>query len=136
LSDGHASESGDDSETVHTDATTTSSQDGDNGEEDPQEEIEQKFCELTGCNVMDGEGGVLFVKKSDGRATGDAFVMFATEDDGKKALAKHRQCIGSRYIELFRSTTAEVQQVSCRMNSQICPYLIYLMLPRRFSTAL
>ncbi|KAL3287701.1 hypothetical protein HHI36_002165 [Cryptolaemus montrouzieri] len=63
------------------------------------------------CNVLDGNDGVLFVKKSDGRATGDAFVLFANETDAPKALSKHRESIGSRYIELFRSTTAEVQQV-------------------------
>ncbi|CAH1126530.1 unnamed protein product [Ceutorhynchus assimilis] len=63
------------------------------------------------CTVMDGLDGVLFVKKPDGRATGDAFVLFADESDAPKALAKHREVIGSRYIELFRSTTAEVQQV-------------------------
>lgn len=63
------------------------------------------------CEVLDGEDGVLFVKKSDGRATGDAFVLFSTESDAPKALSKHRERIGSRYIELFRSTTAEVQQV-------------------------
>lgn len=61
---------------------------------------------------MDSEEGVLFVKKPDGRATGDAFVLFAHEDDSPKALSKHRELIGTRYIELFRSTTAEVQQVS------------------------
>ncbi|XP_025410911.1 RNA-binding protein fusilli isoform X2 [Sipha flava] len=63
------------------------------------------------CSVMDGEDGVLFVKKLDGRATGDAFVLFADEEDAPKALSKHRDLIGTRYIELFRSTTAEVQQV-------------------------
>lgn len=63
------------------------------------------------CDVMDGEEGVLFVKKADGRATGDAFVLFESEDMAAKALQKHREVIGSRYIELFRSTTAEVQQV-------------------------
>ncbi|XP_063218038.1 RNA-binding protein fusilli isoform X9 [Bacillus rossius redtenbacheri] len=63
------------------------------------------------CKVMDDEEGVLFVKKPDGRATGDAFVLFNQEDDAGKALSKHRELIGSRYIELFRSTTAEVQQV-------------------------
>ncbi|KAJ8925573.1 hypothetical protein NQ315_009413 [Exocentrus adspersus] len=63
------------------------------------------------CSVLDGNDGVLFVRKPDGRATGDAFVLFANESDSPKALSKHRECIGSRYIELFRSTTAEVQQV-------------------------
>lgn len=73
------------------------------------------------CHVLDGEDGVLFVKKPDGRATGDAFVLFAKEEDAVKALSKHRDCIGSRYIELFRSTTAEVQQVSAdeRMTSVV-----------------
>ncbi|XP_039297317.1 RNA-binding protein fusilli isoform X2 [Nilaparvata lugens] len=63
------------------------------------------------CKVMDGTDGVLFVKKPDGRATGDAFVLFAEDEVAPKALSKHRDLIGSRYIELFRSTTAEVQQV-------------------------
>lgn len=64
-----------------------------------------------GCQILDNEEGVLFVRKPDGRATGDAFVLFASEEDSTKALGKHREIIGSRYIELFRSTTAEVQQV-------------------------
>lgn len=64
-----------------------------------------------GCQILDNEDGVLFVRKPDGRATGDAFVLFGSEEDSTKALAKHREIIGSRYIELFRSTTAEVQQV-------------------------
>lgn len=77
--------------------------------------LQVEFFECGGeeasCCVLDGDSGVLFVKKHDGRATGDAFVMFATEEEGSRALAKHRDIIGSRYIELFRSTTAEVQQV-------------------------
>lgn len=67
---------------------------------------------LNPCTVLDSEEGVLFVKKPDGRATGDAFVLFAQEDDATAALSKHRELIGTRYIELFRSTTAEVQQVT------------------------
>ena len=42
---------------------------------------------------------------------GDAFVLLAVEHDAEKALQKHKENMGSRYIELFRSTTAEVQQV-------------------------
>lgn len=67
---------------------------------------------------MDGTEGVLFVKKPDGRATGDAFVLFANDADAPKALSRHRESIGQRYIELFRSTSAEVQQV---LNRSIDP---------------
>lgn len=65
------------------------------------------------CKVLDDSEGILFVKKPDGRSTGDAFVLFADESDAPKALSKHRESIGQRYIELFRSTIAEVQQVRC-----------------------
>jgi epithelial splicing regulatory protein 1/2 len=64
------------------------------------------------CKVLDDAEGILFVKKPDGRSTGDAFVLFTEENDAPKALSKHRESIGQRYIELFRSTIAEVQQVS------------------------
>lgn len=63
------------------------------------------------CEVLAGEEGVLFVKNSDEKPTGDAFVLFATEEQAKRALARHHQNIGSRYVELFRSTVSEVQQV-------------------------
>lgn len=62
--------------------------------------------------ILDGEDGILFVHQADGRATGDAFVLFSSEEVAARALTKHRQCIGPRYIELFKSTTAEVLQVS------------------------
>jgi len=62
-------------------------------------------------DVLDGEDGILFVHQADGRATGDAFVLFPSEDIACEALTKHKQSIGTRYIELFKSTTAEVQQV-------------------------
>lgn len=64
------------------------------------------------CKVLDDSEGILFVKKPDGRSTGDAFVLFSDEGDAPVALSKHRESIGQRYIELFRSTIAEVQQVS------------------------
>ena len=61
----------------------------------------------------------MFVKKPDGRATGDAFVLLAEEDDAEKALRKHKENMGSRYIELFRSTTAEVQQVCVLVEERV-----------------
>ncbi|CAG5126275.1 unnamed protein product, partial [Candidula unifasciata] len=76
-----------------------------------QQVLEFFSQEPNSSQVLDGEDGVLFVHYPDGRSTGDAFVLFATEVESETALKKHREMMGSRYIELFKSTTAEVQQV-------------------------
>lgn len=64
------------------------------------------------CPVSGGKDGILFVRYPDGRPTGDAFVLFACEEHAQCALRKHKEILGRRYIELFKSTAAEVQQVS------------------------
>jgi hypothetical protein len=69
------------------------------------------FARDPAVSVLDGEEGILFVHYPDGRSTGDAFVLLASEEDSVAALKKHREIMGTRYIELFKSTTAEVQQV-------------------------
>ena len=61
--------------------------------------------------MVDGEQGVLFVHYPDGRSTGDAFVMFKSDEEANRAMCKHKELIGIRYIELFISTPAEVQQI-------------------------
>ena len=62
-------------------------------------------------SVHEGADGVMLVTHPDGSSTGDAFVLFKTEGEGQIALKKHRENIGKRYVELFRSTRAELQQV-------------------------
>uniref|UniRef100_A0A3Q3B5H6 Epithelial splicing regulatory protein 2 n=1 Tax=Kryptolebias marmoratus TaxID=37003 RepID=A0A3Q3B5H6_KRYMA len=74
--------------------------------------------------VTDGTEGLLFVKYPDGRPTGDAFALFSCEEYAQNALKKHKQILGKRYIELFRSTAAEVQQVLNRyMSTPLIPTL-------------
>ncbi|GMR54224.1 hypothetical protein PMAYCL1PPCAC_24419 [Pristionchus mayeri] len=74
-----------------------------------EDQIRSFFAEVDAPVV--NEGGVLFVNRPDGRPTGDAFVLFEKEEQGMNALKRHRHTIGSRYVELFRSSQAEVQQV-------------------------
>ncbi|XP_042280947.1 epithelial splicing regulatory protein 1 isoform X1 [Thunnus maccoyii] len=69
------------------------------------------------CPVSGGKDGILFVRYPDGRPTGDAFVLFACEEHAQCALRKHKEILGRRYIELFKSTAAEVQQVLNRYSS-------------------
>lgn len=61
--------------------------------------------------VIDGENGVFFVKKNDGKSTGDALVVFGSDANATAAMTKNRALIGSRYIELFRTPFSEVEQV-------------------------
>uniref|UniRef100_A0A3Q2QRH0 Epithelial splicing regulatory protein 1 n=1 Tax=Fundulus heteroclitus TaxID=8078 RepID=A0A3Q2QRH0_FUNHE len=69
------------------------------------------------CAVSGEKEGILFVRYPDGRPTGDAFVLFACEEHAQCALRKHKELLGKRYIELFKSTAAEVQQVLNRYSS-------------------
>ncbi|KAK3607377.1 hypothetical protein CHS0354_022538 [Potamilus streckersoni] len=77
----------------------------------PTQVLEFFAREPHSCTVLDGEDGILFVHYPDGRSTGDAFILLASEEEAEKCLKKHREIMGTRYIELFKSTTAEVQQV-------------------------
>ncbi|XP_077246872.1 RNA-binding (RRM/RBD/RNP motifs) family protein isoform X2 [Tasmannia lanceolata] len=52
--------------------------------------------------------------RSDGRATGEAFVEFASDEDAKKAMSKDKMMIGSRYVELFPSTPDEARHAESR----------------------
>ncbi|KAL5102646.1 RNA-binding protein fusilli [Taenia crassiceps] len=81
------------------------------------EERDRLFAKA-GCQVQFDREGILFVNRRDGRATGDAFVMFATDAEAERALKNHRQHIGNRYIELFRSTPAEVNQTGSLLEIQ------------------
>lgn len=50
---------------------------------------------------------IVLTYRNDGRATGEAYVGFATPEDSKRAMDLHRRSMGSRYIELFISNKEE-----------------------------
>ena len=63
------------------------------------------------ATVSHGSNGVLISRYIDGRATGDAFVLFDTEEEAAKALKKDRESMGNRYIVLFLCPFVELQKV-------------------------
>lgn len=65
------------------------------------------------ATVSSGRNGVLISRYVDGRATGDAFVLFDTEEEATKALKKDRESMGNRYIVLFLCPFVELQKVKC-----------------------
>lgn len=54
---------------------------------------------------------MFIVRYPDGRASGDAFVLFPSESEVEKAMAKNKQQLGHRYVDIFRSTVKEMQRV-------------------------
>lgn len=50
---------------------------------------------------------IVLTYRSDGRATGEAYVGFMSPDDSKRAMDLHRKSMGTRYIELFISNKDE-----------------------------
>lgn len=59
---------------------------------------------------LNKEKGVHIHLDRTGRASGEAFVQFESTEDCEKALKRNMEKIGHRYIEIFRSTTAELRR--------------------------
>ena len=57
------------------------------------------FLMLAESQIAGGERGVHLTVSREGRASGEAFVEFASEEDLEKGLEKHNEHLGSRYIE-------------------------------------
>ncbi|KAM4710520.1 G-rich sequence factor 1 [Discoglossus pictus] len=62
---------------------------------------------FSGLEIADE--GITFVLDQRGRKSGEAFVQFLTQEYAEQALLKHKQEIGSRYIEIFPSRRSEIQ---------------------------
>ncbi|XP_028620111.1 heterogeneous nuclear ribonucleoprotein F-like [Grammomys surdaster] len=66
---------------------------------------------LSDCTIHDGVAGVHFIYTREGRQSGRAFVELESDDDVKLALKKHKESMGHRYIEVFKSSGAEMDWV-------------------------
>lgn len=68
----------------------------------------EKFFDT--IQIYKGEEGVVFSVTSTGRPTGEAYVEFMSEEAQQDAMKRHKQHMGPRYIELFKSTKADLLQ--------------------------
>uniref|UniRef100_A0A3B5M3L6 RRM domain-containing protein n=1 Tax=Xiphophorus couchianus TaxID=32473 RepID=A0A3B5M3L6_9TELE len=69
-----------------------------------KEEIVQFF---SGFRIV--PNGITLPVDYQGRSTGEAFVQFASKEIAEKALGKHKERIGHRYIEIFKSSRWEIK---------------------------
>lgn len=69
-----------------------------------KEEIAQFF---SGLEIV--PNGITLPTDYQGRSTGEAYVQFASRDIAEKAMGKHKEKIGHRYIEIFKSSLQEIR---------------------------
>ncbi|GFY76188.1 heterogeneous nuclear ribonucleoprotein H [Trichonephila inaurata madagascariensis] len=69
-----------------------------------KEEIAQFF---TGMEIV--RNGITLPTDYQGRSTGEAYVQFSSQDIAEKAMGKHKEKIGHRYIEIFKSSLQEIR---------------------------
>ncbi|CAM9698167.1 unnamed protein product, partial [Laminaria digitata] len=56
------------------------------------------------------DSNIFIVTRPDGKASGDAFVLFATEAEAEGALAKDKEKLGDRWIDLFPTNKGALYQ--------------------------
>merc|ERR1719491_1497755 len=65
---------------------------------------EQVLQFFAGFELPRGPAGIHMVLGPNGRPNGEAFVELGAEDLAESAMSRDRQTMGSRYVEVFRST--------------------------------
>lgn len=66
-----------------------------------------------GLRIVDDS--ILFNVNIMGKATGEAFMQFASEEDARGAVARNNAMLGHRYIEVYNSSLAERQKAEHRI---------------------
>ncbi|MGH0176617.1 UNVERIFIED_CONTAM: hypothetical protein FKN15_073339 [Acipenser sinensis] len=61
------------------------------------------------CRIRDGADGIHLTLNRDGKPSGEAFIELDYEEDVQKALEKHRQYLGPRYVEVYEVTNSEAE---------------------------
>ncbi|VEN45871.1 unnamed protein product, partial [Callosobruchus maculatus] len=81
-----------------------------------EEDIEKFFSD---CKILGGrEEGIHITASREGRPSGECFVELEDAEDLELALAKDRDHIGNRYIEVFKVNRAEMEWTIKRSGPQ------------------
>ncbi|XP_033973685.1 G-rich sequence factor 1-like isoform X2 [Trematomus bernacchii] len=63
------------------------------------------------CRILDGEKGIHLTVDRNGRPSGEAFIQVEHEDDVRKALEKHRQYLGPRYVQVYEANSSQAEEI-------------------------
>uniref|UniRef100_A0A915KXC6 RRM domain-containing protein n=1 Tax=Romanomermis culicivorax TaxID=13658 RepID=A0A915KXC6_ROMCU len=73
-----------------------------------EDDLKRFFC---GGNAADEIVKLCLTVNEVGKPTGEAYIQFSTEAQLQNAMKKNKECIGKRYVEIFRSTLKEMEFV-------------------------
>eukprot|EP01132_Coremiostelium_polycephalum_P007489 gene7489-9203_t len=62
--------------------------------------IRKFFLDQNGISQIKGDGGIHFIRDGDGKRTGEAYIVFQTEEAAKEALSKNGSTMENRFIEV------------------------------------
>ncbi|CAL8081963.1 unnamed protein product [Calicophoron daubneyi] len=82
-----------------------------------KQQILEFFTSVSAAVLFDGKG-IYLVAYPDRRPTGDAFVLFNDDVTATKALLRHKDYLGDRYVELFKASPSEMVQVCYNVSQQ------------------
>ena len=54
-----------------------------------KQDVLEFLCDI---HIVNGKDGIFLIKTAEGKPTGDAFVLLASEDDAVQALGRHKVC--------------------------------------------
>lgn len=60
--------------------------------------------------LAEGDDAIVFTHTVDGRPTGEAYIELADKDAQTAAMMRHKELMGSRYIEIFHSSKMDKLQ--------------------------
>lgn len=65
---------------------------------------------FSGVQLSGEDPAIVFAQSFDGRPTGEAYVELANEEALSMAMMRHKELMGSRYIEIFHSSKVDKLQ--------------------------
>ncbi|KAF8566720.1 Epithelial splicing regulatory protein [Paragonimus westermani] len=77
-----------------------------------------EFFAAVQAPVLFNSQGIYLVAFPEGRPTGDAFVLFEDDRMATRALLRHKDYLGDRYVELFKASPSEMVQVCFNVSQQ------------------
>lgn len=79
-----------------------------------------------GLEIKPDREGILFVMDKRGRATGEAFVQFESQDDTEQALGRNRDKIGHRWVVTLIFIVSNNKPHTSLLNNTINMYNYHL----------